>query len=80
MVRPTARVLALLALRVGSPVSALDLEWALWGDDETKTAVKAIQGYVSALRQLLPDDAFRQAPVGTEPWMLPAGMSARSPA
>jgi DNA-binding SARP family transcriptional activator len=51
-------VLTLLALRVGSAVSALDLEWAMWGDAETKTAVKALQGYVSALRQILPDEAI----------------------
>jgi DNA-binding SARP family transcriptional activator len=51
-------VLALLALRVGSPVSALDLEWALWGEAETKTAVKALQGYVVELRHVLPDDTI----------------------
>jgi DNA-binding SARP family transcriptional activator len=51
-------VLALLALRVGSPVSALDLEWALWGEDETKTAVKALQNYVVELRHALPEDTI----------------------
>ncbi|MFZ0249132.1 MAG: BTAD domain-containing putative transcriptional regulator [Acidimicrobiales bacterium] len=51
-------VLALLALRVGTPVSALDLEWAVWGEEETKTAVKALQGYVVDLRQVLPEDTI----------------------
>jgi DNA-binding SARP family transcriptional activator len=51
-------VLALLALRVGTPVSAMDLEWALWGEEETKTAVKALQGYVVELRQVLPEDTI----------------------
>jgi DNA-binding SARP family transcriptional activator len=30
----------------------------MWGESETKTAVKALQGYVSALRQILPDEAI----------------------
>jgi DNA-binding SARP family transcriptional activator len=51
-------VLALLALRVGTPVSALDLEWAVWGDEETKTAIKALQGYVVDLRQVLPESTI----------------------
>ncbi len=51
-------VLALLALRVGTPVSALDLEWALWGEEVPKTASVALRGYVHALRQVLPDDAI----------------------
>jgi DNA-binding SARP family transcriptional activator len=52
-------VLALLALRVGKPVSALDLEWALWGENVPKTAAAALRGYVHELRQLLPDDAIQ---------------------
>jgi DNA-binding SARP family transcriptional activator len=51
-------VLALLALKVGTPVSAVDLEWALWGEEVTKTAGPALRGYVHALRQALPDDAI----------------------
>jgi DNA-binding SARP family transcriptional activator len=58
-------VLALLALRVGSPVSAVDLEFALWGEEETKTAVKALQGYVVELRQVLPEDTIETtSPLG----------------
>ena len=58
-------VLAMLALRVGSPVSAVDLEYALWGEEETKTAVKALQGYVVELRQMLPDDTIETtSPLG----------------
>ena len=58
-------VLAMLALRVGSPVSAVDLEYALWGEEETKTAVKALQGYVVELRQVLPDDTIETtSPLG----------------
>ena len=54
----TRAVLALLALRVGAPVSVLDLEWALWGDDEPKTAGTALRGYIASLRRLLPDGAI----------------------
>ena len=59
-------VLALLALPRGiRRVSAVDLECALWGEEETKTAVKALQGYVVELRQLLPDDTIETtSPLG----------------
>ncbi len=57
-------VLALLALRIGSPMSVLDLEWALWGDDEPKTADKALQGYIVYLRKILPDGAIETTPQG----------------
>jgi DNA-binding SARP family transcriptional activator/pSer/pThr/pTyr-binding forkhead associated (FHA) protein len=62
---PKARaVLAVLALRIGAPVSAGKLEWAVWGDDEPKTAGKALQGYISTLRRLLPDGAIETTPQG----------------
>jgi len=62
---PKARaVLALLALRIGSVVSPSDLEWALWGDSQPPTAGKALQGYISALRRLLPDGAIDTTPQG----------------
>lgn len=54
----TRAVLALLALRVGAPIYVLDLEWALWGDDEPKTAGTALRGYIASLRKLLPDGAI----------------------
>jgi DNA-binding SARP family transcriptional activator len=57
-------VLALLALRVGSPVSVLDLEWALWADAEPETARKALQNYIKDLRKLLPDDSIETTPQG----------------
>jgi len=47
-------VLALLALRIGASVSATELEWAIWGDEEPTTAGKALQGYIMALRRLVP--------------------------
>ncbi len=54
----TRAVLALLALRVGAPISVGDLEWALWGEDEPKTAGTALRGYIASLRKLLPDAAI----------------------
>ena len=36
-------VLTLLALRIGTPVSVSDIEWALWGDDEPRAARQAIR-------------------------------------
>ena len=54
----TRAVLALLALRVGAPISFFDLEWALWGEDEPKTAGTALRGYIATLRRLLPDGAI----------------------
>jgi DNA-binding SARP family transcriptional activator len=60
----TRAVLALLALRVGSPVSVGDIEWALWGDAEPETARKALQGYIVSLRKLLPDGTIETTPQG----------------
>lgn len=62
---PKARaVLAVLALRIGTPVSTGELEWALWGDREPPTAAKALQGYISALRKALPKGAIETAGQG----------------
>ncbi|MGP0031702.1 MAG: BTAD domain-containing putative transcriptional regulator [Acidimicrobiales bacterium] len=62
---PKARaVLALLALRIGSAVTTGDLEWALWGDDEPRTADTALRGYISALRHILPAGAIETTPQG----------------
>ncbi len=60
----TRAVLALLALRVGAPMSVPDLEWALWGEDEPKTAGTALRGYIASLRKLLPDRAIETTPQG----------------
>ena len=57
-------VLTLLALRIGTPVSTADLEWALWGDRPPATAGKALQGHISALRKALPKDAIETSPRG----------------
>jgi len=57
-------VLTLLALKVGSPVSVLDLEWALWGDDEPKTADKALQNHIKDLRKVVPEGAIETTPQG----------------
>jgi DNA-binding SARP family transcriptional activator len=51
-------VLALLALRIGTPVSVADLEWALWGDDEPKAAKQAIQNHIKDLRKAIEDGAI----------------------
>jgi len=56
---PKARAaLAMLALRIGASVSSGDLEWALWGDSEPRTAAKALQGYISTIRRALPSGAI----------------------
>ena len=57
-------VLAQLALRVGTAVPVLDLEWALWGEQEPKTANKALQNYIVDLRKKLPADAIETTPQG----------------
>ena len=62
---PKARaVLAVLAVRIGTAVSAGELGWALWGDDEPRTADKALQGHISALRKVLPDGVIETTPQG----------------
>jgi DNA-binding SARP family transcriptional activator len=45
-------VLAMLALRPGSPVSADELMEGLWGEHPPATAAKMVQQYVSQLRRL----------------------------
>ena len=57
-------VLALLALRIGSAVSTGDLEWNVWGDKEPTTADKALQGYISTLRQTLGAEVIETTPQG----------------
>jgi DNA-binding SARP family transcriptional activator len=57
-------VLAYLALRIGSVVSASDLEWALWGDEGPRTAGKALQGYISALRRIVSTEGIETSPQG----------------
>ena len=51
-------VLAVLALRMGSFVSTGDLEWAVWGDGEPASALKALHGYISDLRLALGREAI----------------------
>jgi DNA-binding SARP family transcriptional activator len=60
----TRAVLALLALRIGTPVSTVELEEAAWGDREPTTATKALQGHISALRRALEDSAIETTPPG----------------
>ena len=57
-------VLTLLALRIGSVMSAVDIEWALWGEAEPKTANKTLQMYISNLRKKLPDDVIETTTQG----------------
>ena len=57
-------MLALLALRIGASVTVGELEWALWGEHEPRTAGKALQGYISALRHLLPEGSIETTPGG----------------
>jgi DNA-binding SARP family transcriptional activator len=57
-------VLAYLALRIGSVVSASDLEWALWGGEGPRTAGKALQGYISALRRIVTSEGIETSPQG----------------
>lgn len=57
-------VLALLALRIGSAVSTGDLEWNVWGNNEPQTAGKALQVYISTLRQQLGAEAIETTPQG----------------
>ena len=62
---PKARaILAILALRTGSAVSAGDLGWAIWGEAEPRTADKVLQGHVSALRKVLPEGVIETTPQG----------------
>jgi hypothetical protein len=57
-------VLSLLALRIGSVVSTVDLETALWAADPPDRSDKALQGYVSKLRKVLPEATIETATPG----------------
>ena len=64
---PAGRERALLALLVvnrGRVVSADAIVHALWGESPPGTAAKAVQGYVSHLRRLLPEGAIVTRPPG----------------
>ena len=60
----TRAILALLALRIGTPVSVADMELALWGEEEPKTANKALQGQISHLRKHLGEHAIETTAPG----------------
>ena len=51
-------LLALLLVNRGTVVSADAIVHALWGESPPGTAAKAVQGYVSHLRRLLPEGAI----------------------
>jgi DNA-binding SARP family transcriptional activator len=55
-------VLAMLALRANSPVSADRLTEGLWGEEAPRSAAKMVQHYISQLRKLLD---FEQAEILT---------------
>lgn len=52
-------LLALLALRVGTPVDLTTIDRALWEETPPPTAGKVVQTYVSRLRKRLGTDAIR---------------------
>jgi len=52
-------VLAVLLTRTNQPVSALTLTDELWGDTPPRTAVSALQVYISQLRRVLKEDGRR---------------------
>lgn len=51
-------VLAVLVLHRNEPVSTDRLVDELWGERPPPTATKALQGYISSLRRLLPEDVI----------------------
>ncbi len=51
--------LALLAIRCGTVVSCDEISLALWGDQPPRTAIKALHGYVSNLRRVLPAESIQ---------------------
>ena len=57
-------LLALLLVNRGRVVSADAIVHALWGESPPGTAAKAVQGYVSHLRRLLPEGAIVTRPPG----------------
>jgi predicted ATPase/DNA-binding SARP family transcriptional activator/class 3 adenylate cyclase len=62
--RKERALLAFLALRAGSDVSAAELTRALWGDEPPRSASKTLQTYVSALRRVLPAGTIETTPGG----------------
>ncbi len=62
--RKERALLAFLALRAGSVVSAAELTRALWGDEPPRSATKTLQTYVSALRRVLPPRTIETSPGG----------------
>lgn len=57
-------LLSMLALHAGKAVAIYELEAALWGENSPPSARKAIQGYISHLRRLLPDGVLSTSPSG----------------
>ena len=57
-------LLAVLARRVGTPVSVDELVAALWGDEPPATASKTLQGHVSTVRRQLGQSAVATVPGG----------------
>src|ERR1700712_5243364 len=51
--RQQARLLALLLVRAGRPISASELIDLIWDDDAPPSALNILQKYVGALRRLL---------------------------
>lgn len=62
--RKERALLAFLALRAASVVSAGELTRALWGDEPPRSATKTLQTYVSALRRVLPAGTIETTPGG----------------
>jgi predicted ATPase/DNA-binding SARP family transcriptional activator len=57
-------LLALLALRPGSPVTMDEIVDGLWGDTPPESARNVVQVYVSSLRRVLGRDLFSSGPAG----------------
>jgi predicted ATPase/class 3 adenylate cyclase/Tfp pilus assembly protein PilF len=57
-------MLSLLALRAGSVVSMSELVEALWGENPPRSAVRAVQTYVSRVRKVLPPGVVVSMPDG----------------
>ncbi|MFV1962697.1 MAG: BTAD domain-containing putative transcriptional regulator, partial [Acidimicrobiia bacterium] len=57
-------VLATLISCIGSPLTTDAIVDDLWGERPPDTARKTVQGYISALRRILPDDTITSTPTG----------------
>ena len=57
-------VLEMLALRPGRVVASAELIDALWGENPPRSASKALQIYISALRRSLPAGTIETSPGG----------------